>query len=289
MFSSIKPLHKLLVLLGILLLFSIFTAMGAGDKMDFDMLSPKMLMVMKLIQIIGVVFIFILPAFLYSMFFTDEKAAYLGITVKPKVSSLLISALVFVVGLPLISMLEHINKMLYLPESMAAIEDWMKQSEANAQKITELFLADTTVSGMLLNFFVIAFVAAVGEELFFRGALQNSLLEVVKNPHVAVWTAAILFSAFHMQFFGFIPRVLMGAVLGYLYLWSKSIWIPVFAHFVNNGLAVILIYLSNKGIIDKDIQNTSFTEQDWVVVLFSLFLLISAISAVYFIEKKQKA
>ena len=108
----------------------------------------------------------------------------------------------------------------------------------------------------LFAFLIIAILPGIGEELVFRGLLQPQLHRATGNAHIAIWISAILFSAIHMQFFGFVPRVLLGALFGYLYLWSGNLIIPMFAHFMNNGFSVLMLYLHQLGIVDIDIETT---------------------------------
>ena len=133
------------------------------------------------------------------------------------------------------------------------IEIWMKNSEEKAKVLTDAFTEGDSLGVLFLNLIVIALLAALSEELFFRGVLQKVLIECTRNKHLGVWIGAIIFSAFHMQFYGFLPRMLMGAFLGYLFLWSGSLWLGIFAHFINNGMAVLIIWLINKNVIPENI------------------------------------
>jgi len=97
----------------------------------------------------------------------------------------------------------------------------------------------------LLNMLMVAVIPAVGEELLFRGVIQKLLQKLVNNAHLAIIITAILFSAMHFQFYGFLPRWIMGIILGYLFYWSGNIWYPIIAHFLNNGFQVLMVYLGN--------------------------------------------
>ena len=128
----------------------------------------------------------------------------------------------------------------------------MKASEEQAAALTEAFLKMSTPGELIFNLFMIALIPAIGEELLFRGIVQNIFSRWLKNNHAAVWFTAILFSAMHMQFYGFIPRLMLGAMLGYLLVWSGNLWWPIIAHFVNNAAAVIFSYLFQNKFIDLD-------------------------------------
>jgi membrane protease YdiL (CAAX protease family) len=128
---------------------------------------------------------------------------------------------------------------------------------------------------LLLNLFVVAILPAIGEELIFRGAFQKLFSQLFKNKHIGIWLAAALFSAIHLQFYGFIPRMLLGAIFGYLLYWSGSLWVPIWAHFVNNAMGVTLSYLSQKGIVSEDIENIGTLEDGAVYIIASLLIVSS--------------
>ena len=150
----------------------------------------------------------------------------------------LIALFFAVAALPMISLLTEWNKGMELPSFLASMEEMMRQMEESAKEVTDQFLNTSSVGMMFVNLFVIALLPAVGEEMMFRGWLQRVLGKSV-NYHTAIWVSAFVFSAIHFQFYGFIPRMLIGAALGYLYCYTGSLWAPIIAHFTNNAAAVI--------------------------------------------------
>lgn len=148
------------------------------------------------------------------------------------------------------------NAHLHLPEFLKSVEEWARTRESYAEEITKFLTTFNSLGEFLFAFFIIAVLPGVGEELVFRGLLQPQLQRATGNAHIAIWISAVLFSAIHMQFFGFVPRVLLGALFGYLYLWSGNLLIPMFAHFFNNGFSVLMLYLKQLSIIDIDIDTT---------------------------------
>jgi membrane protease YdiL (CAAX protease family) len=170
------------------------------------------------------------------------------------------------------------NAHLQFPASMKGFEDWARSYEDRAEDLTKFMTQFSSTGEFLFAFLVIAILPAFGEELVFRGLLQPQLFRATKNIHVAIWASAILFSAFHLQFFGFIPRMLLGALFGYLYYWSGSLLMPMFAHFVNNGFSVLMLYLNQKGIVEMDVESTDAAP--WPVVL--IFALIAGAMLFYF-------
>lgn len=167
------------------------------------------------------------------------------------------------------------NESISFPDFMRGFEVWAQERERLAREATEFLTQFDGYGSFLLGFVTIAILPGIGEELVFRGFLQNYLGKTFKNPHVGVWLAAILFSAIHVQFYGFVPRMLLGALFGYLYLWSGNLLMPILAHFIHNGFTVIMVYLYQRKTVNFDIEASS--EPSWYVILVSSvlsFLLI---------------
>jgi membrane protease YdiL (CAAX protease family) len=115
-------------------------------------------------------------------------------------------------------------------------------------------------------------MAALGEEIFFRGVLQSLFERYLGNSHAAIWIAAAIFSFIHFQFYGFFPRLLLGAFFGYLYVWFRTIWVPIVAHFFNNGWTLTMHYMYQQKQIDIDPEQMG-TLIPWWSALVSLILV----------------
>lgn len=185
----------------------------------------------------------------------------------------LIAFLFAVAALPMISMLADWNNGIELPSFLASVEEMMRQMEEQAKVLTERFLQTSSVGMMVANLFVMALLPAICEEMMFRGWLQRVLGKSV-NYHTAIWVSAFVFSAIHFQFYGFIPRMLIGAALGYLYHYTGSLWASILAHFVNNAAAVVIAFLSYNGYtnIDFDLIGTGDT---WYLSVASLAVCLA--------------
>ena len=194
---------------------------------------------MRLVQFFSAVGTFLFPAIAFSYLCTDNWKSFLSISKSPGVEvSILVIISMFLLS-PVINLTAMLNQSLELPEWMSEIENWMITQEENAKQITDILLGTKGIVPFISNIIVIALTAAVTEEMLFRGALSNALAKFSISHHAVIWMSAILFSAFHLQFYGFIPRMLLGAYFGYLLLWSKNMWLPIIAHFTNNATAVI--------------------------------------------------
>jgi membrane protease YdiL (CAAX protease family) len=154
-----------------------------------------------------------------------------------------------------ISPIAEWNMNLQFPEFMSGFERWAREEEETLARLTEMITNFASLSDMLIGIFVIALLPAIGEELVFRGLIQNELWRATSNPHTAIWLSSAIFSAIHFQFFGFVPRLLLGALFGYLYYWSGNLFIPIFSHFFNNAFIVIVVYLNHINVTPIDLED----------------------------------
>ena len=183
-------------------------------------------------------------------------------------------------SLPFISWLGEINQSLSLPESLSGIENWMERMENKANELIIAFLNVKSVGAKLFNVFMIAIIPAVGEEFLFRGVILRLFKEWTKNAHIAVLVSAFLFSALHLQFYGFMPRLLLGVILGYLFVWSGSLWVPMLIHFINNAFAIIYIYATGSmDLLNSDVDSIGASDNAFIIAMsatFMIFLMLIA-------------
>ena len=229
---------------------------------------------------------FIFPALLYAKIFEDGGRSFFLTRNKISVPLLLMGGFVMVLMLPFVNFLGDINSNMHLPESMKTLENWMQTSEQTAEKIVLVFVSQTEWYALIINLFMIAIVPAVGEELIFRGILQRKLNQWFGNVHVAVFVSAFIFSAIHMQFYGFLPRLFLGMLLGYLFVWTGSLWVPIFAHFVNNGLAVLVAWMNASGFIADDLDSFGNYSDSWGHMLLLSFMAFAMLLFFRYVNKK---
>jgi membrane protease YdiL (CAAX protease family) len=175
------------------------------------------------------------------------------------------------------------NQDIQFPEFLRDFENWAQKSEQRAAEATKFLTSFDHFGHFLLAFIVIAIIPAIGEELVFRGLLQNYFHRGIGNIHLAIWISAILFSTIHVQFYGFVPRMLLGALFGYLYYWSANLWIPIIAHFFNNGFTLLMVYLYNQELTSFDIENTE--SAPWYSILLFAALTFLLLRYFYFYFK----
>ncbi len=237
--------------------------------------------VLKYFQIIQTLGLFVVPPFVIAFLFYREVGESLQLKNIPELQVSLRVFLIMIIGLPAINLLAMWNAQINLPQWLDSVEDWMKVTEESAKKLTELFLDAGNTGEFLINFLMIAILPAIGEELLFRGILQRYLIEWLKNKHIGVLITSILFSALHLQFFGFFPRLLLGIFFGYLLLWSRNLWLPIFAHFINNGVAVIFYFIFGAEIVEKEINSIGTESGNLFIALGSLVLVTLLVVSVY--------
>lgn len=216
--------------------------------------------------------LFLVPAIILAIFEGKKPQNFYGLKA-PKINNILIVFLLMLCATPFLGWINEQNMKMHLPDFLNGLEKWMRKMEDDGLITTKAILKGTSFSALIINIFVIALTPAICEELIFRGGLQRTLIRWFKNKHIAIWTGAIIFSAIHFQFFGFFPRMFLGAAFGYIYMWTGSLWYAAFAHFLNNGYAVTVAwYLQRKNIpLEKgDEMNIA-----WYGVLISAILTLA--------------
>ncbi|MBQ9555090.1 MAG: CPBP family intramembrane metalloprotease [Muribaculaceae bacterium] len=197
------------------------------------------------------VFAFIAPALVAMAIFYRKPLHVMSLDRAPSWLSMCIIVVFYIVSLPAMNWLVVTNEAMSLPSWMSGIEQWMRLSEDSAAAVTKQLLDIHSISQLLHTLFVVGFMAGLSEEMLFRGAMLRTMQDSRMSAHAVVWVVAIVFSAFHLQFYGFIPRMVLGLWLGYLLVWTRSLWVPIIAHTLNNSTVVISSYLANRGIVPE--------------------------------------
>lgn len=213
--------------------YGLYTAYDIGLKPDLK--NPRVLTVVKWAQGASSVMVFLLPAFAAILLSYKGRYAYfMGFKKADKANMYVLSALVVLLSLPFVFWLGQINQQIPLPS-------WMKQLEQDAAQQMSAFLKVNSSFDIIINLIIIALLPAIGEELCFRAVLQRIIIGITKNAWAGIIITGFLFSALHLQFEGFIPRMFLGILLGALYWFSGSLWTSILAHFVFNGIQVLVV------------------------------------------------
>ena len=238
------------------------------------------------VQSIGLFGMFFVPAVFFSYYATKKWFSYSAadkIAPLPLVGYVLILSLFI---LPVVAGLGHLNEQITLPESMKQVEAWMQKIEEANRTVVQTLIANSNIPILLLNIVVMALFPAIFEEFLFRGTLQPFFTKWFANKHVAIIVTAFIFSAIHFQFYGFIPRFLLGIYLGYLFVWSQSLWLPIIAHFMHNANSLIFDYGAQRRGIDLEAIDPSQIPEFYPVVLFCAFCV--GVGAYYLWRKAAK-
>ena len=286
---------QILVWLGIMAALTL-VMMGVWFIASGNSQSTASLKWLQFLQTIGT---FLLPPILCAWMWDEahKPLAWLKLDKGADKQSFVLAIAIMVCAIPAINLLAELNSRVQLPECMAAIEQRMRAMEDAAAQLTERFLQADHFGMMLTNLGLMALLPALAEELSFRGTLQQILARGERQEtngkgqeakvHIAIWTTAIIFSAIHMQFYGFVPRMLMGAMFGYLFVWTGSLWVPIVMHFTNNGLAVVAYYfLDEIGENSKNYADTIGAGTTWHIGVISL--LITSLGLLIFYRRTHK-
>lgn len=223
------------------------------------------------------ILVFIVPVAITLVFITTTPISFLRLEKKPSWSAILGMLIIFIVSTPALNAIVLWNESLSLPASMHGIEEWMRNSEKAAKAVTDALLNNLSISGLTTTLLLVGVLTGFSEELFFRGMLQRLIASRPVNAHVAIWVTAVIFSLLHFQFFGFFPRVLLGAFFGYLVLWTGSLWIPIIAHAINNSSVVIVEYLTQNKIIETNINEIGTSPDTIPFTIASVAITVIAI------------
>lgn len=217
---------------------------------------------LQITQICSQVIGFLLPPLLYVLLVKEELFNYLGFNKLPKWSLLGILAMFTVI--PFVAAVSEWNDGITFPESMKEIETTLRNLKELNDSTSERMMNE---SNLFVAILIFGLLAAVSEEVLFRGVIQQALVKLFKNAHVGIIVTAFVFSAFHADFYGFFPRFILGLMLGYMFWMSGSIWASIIMHFTNNTTIVMLYFLNKKEIISVDVENFGNTDSVFVIVL----------------------
>lgn len=282
-----SPWQRMFLFIGLVLLFSLlFALLGLLiGKIYFDVslmelaqmvANPKTLQdiaFLRFYQFFNQIGVFFLPVFGVMLFTSPNIWTELKLDKPPYTVAIVITIIIVYALLPFNGFLTSINENMEFPRALSGIEQWMKDKELQANTLIEHILSTNSVTVLIINLFVVALMPALGEELFFRGVILKLFRQITNNIHWAVIISALLFSAFHFQFYGFLPRFMMGLVLGYLYVFTQNLWIPIIMHFVNNASSVLLFYFHYNSMIKTPMESFGTTENTVYIIGSALMVV----------------
>lgn len=226
---------------------------------------------LMLIQAVSHSFTFLIPSVIYWRWSEQHRVEDFVRRPLPSFLLLGVACLAVLAFMPLNSLIIEWNNSVHLPQGLFRVESWMRRKEQELATMTQFLTEFKSLTKLLVAMTVMAIIPAIGEEVLFRGIIQRKIFHKIGDMHISIWLTAAIFSATHLQFLGFIPRMLLGAMFGYMYAWSRNLWTPIFAHFVNNAATLLMVYLSNQQLISMNVENPEST-MSWTGALVSLVL-----------------
>ncbi len=300
-FIRLSAPGKLFVLVIILLVFALFgsllamvIAIPAFNYSIFELSeilsdpNEGNITVIKFFQIFQAITLFVIPGLFAAWLFGEKPAQYIRVHKAPSLVNVMLVMFSIVTAIPFLNYVTELNSRLDLPYWLDKVEEKMINMEETAAELTELFLVTKTTSDLIVNLIMIAILPAIGEELIFRGLIQRLFSQWFRNSHLAILGTAFLFSFIHFQFFGFVPRFLLGLYFGYLLLWSGTLWLPVLAHLINNGLAVLYYHFAAGNQTDT-IDKIGISESSRYMLYVSIVLTVILVSVIYLREKENSS
>ena len=228
------------------------------------------------------ILMWIVPALVTAMVITRQPARFLAIDRLPSFRHVVLGILLLIVSTPFMSWIIRLNADIHFPESMVGLEQTLRTLEENAENTVKMMFENRTPASLVINILIIGIFAGFSEELFFRGTLQRVFASSNLSVHAAIWITAFIFSVLHIQFFGFFPRMLLGAAFGYMLYWSGSVWLPMLIHTLNNSIYVILYYSTGSG--EPEIASAD----SWVTIAISIILTAAVVASFSKFNKKNK-
>jgi membrane protease YdiL (CAAX protease family) len=279
--SLASQISVFFLLLGINII--IFTSIsGLTAKLFFGTDNLYTAESLRYISSLAQVGFFGLTAFECAFLFSEKKPAnYLQLNAGVSVLNCLFLILIAILSLPILSHIIAWNEGIKLPQFMSSIETWMRGKEDATAELTSILLSGKSIKILFINLAVIAVIPAVCEEFLFRGCIITWLKKQFCNKHIAIFLSALLFSAIHLQFYGFVPRFLLGLYLGYLFIWTGSLWACVIAHFINNAMTVVVAYLYNNQLINTEYQQFGNVEDNYLLIGLSVLFTSACIFLLY--------
>jgi len=290
----IPYIGQILIILGMVLFFgSVFSLIGVyfisfitaiddpmalATSIDRQAEMPYVFFFLRAMEAIGG---FIIPAVIFPFIVGRRWGSYYNLkSHMPLTLILLVIAIAYFVT-PAVSLSGKLNQAIELPQFLSGFEQWLQEKSDQVQRVYAVLLNIDSPTKFIVILFVVAVIPAIGEELVFRGAIQNIFYGWTRNAHWGIWIAAFIFSALHLQFYLFLPRFLLGALFGYMVFWSGNLWYPILAHFLNNAMAVSLAYYYN--IIGREIDLEEIGE---VSLTFSLVFTLILFGLLYLFRKE---
>lgn len=196
--------------------------------------------ILRFLHVSQQISMFLVPSLIVARFLKIGDEVFLRTGNAPELFTLLLVIVLAALIIPVTSFTGELNSRMILPGGLSSLEEWMKVKEKEATDLTSLLIASEGFRGLALNLAAMALVPALCEEALFRGILQQLFCRSLRSAHAGIWITAIIFSTIHFQFYGFLPRLILGLIFGYIFFWTGNLWNAIAAHFTNNATLLLI-------------------------------------------------
>lgn len=239
-----------------------------------DYNDPVNIAYQKYLQSVISIGMFVAAPLAIAFSLSDNSIKFFRLDYYPGHTVAFLVALLMILSLPMNNYFTYLNGLLELPGPFSGVQEYMVDKETRTQQVFERFLNVSGIGALLVNILVIAIIPAIGEELLFRGVLQKIFIRWTNNIFLGVLITSLVFAVLHFQFLSVLPRFILGMILGYIFVWTRSLWMPVIAHFVNNALAVVYFHLMYNNKIGEGIENVGKPENEPVYAMLSIGIVL---------------
>jgi hypothetical protein len=234
------------------------------------LLQPKNASIAQFANALASIIAFGLPGIAVAFFSKNKLVSELGFARIKNWNQIGLVILIAITGLFLSGALGDLTEKIPTP---IALKNWATQMEDQYKKALYAMTQMKSVLDLLFAIIAVAVVPAIVEELFFRASLQKIIMDWTGKPYVAIVVTAVIFSAFHFSYFGFLSRMSLGIILGIIYYYTKTIWLPILMHFINNGIGITILYFVRNDSKKMDAVIDGNLPFYWVVL--ALFVIIT--------------
>jgi hypothetical protein len=238
-----------------------------------DYKDPVNISYQKYLQSVISLGMFVIAPLAIAYFISRDISGFLKTDYYPGNSVALLITFLMILSLPMNNYFTYLNGLMDLPGIFSGLQNYMEDKESQAQHVFERFLNVSGMWPLIINLVVIGVIPAIGEELLFRGVLQNIFIRWTKNTFLGVLITSFAFAALHFQFLSVLPRFILGMILGYIFVWTRSLWMPIIAHFVNNALAVVYYHLYYNDLIGEGIEHVGKPEYNSFYAILSILVV----------------
>lgn len=232
----------------------------------------KKLWIVRYVQVSQQIGLFLIPSIFLAALFRINDKSFLMLDRPLSLYSTTLIIILIIIIIPVISWTGAVNSELSLPAWLSGVEDMIREKEAKASGILAILMRSGGIGTMTLNLLILAIIPSFAEELLFRGIFQQLFIRFFRSNHAGVWITAVLFSAAHFQFYGFLPRMILGLLFGYLFLWTANIWSAIIPHFLNNAIPVVLTFISERKEVTGQVNGEGSVFPFIQIVLSALIL-----------------